>query len=116
MTPAWQIDKKWQFAEPGESRPVISVPIVQAVTSLGLVWKWSRFVGVVLIGFLCMLHPSEYLMLMRGDLILPSDVLSRDRVAYVAVQNPKTARFARRQRLEDDSVLRYRGLVWPPPF
>ncbi|CAE7456050.1 cigA, partial [Symbiodinium necroappetens] len=86
MTPAWQIDKKWQFAEPGESRPVISVPIVQAVTSLGLVWKWSRFVGVVLIGFLCMLHPSEYLMLTRGDLILPSDVLSRDRVAYVAVQ------------------------------
>ncbi|CAE7185797.1 unnamed protein product, partial [Symbiodinium microadriaticum] len=86
MTSAWQIDKKWQFAEPGESRPVISVPIVQAVTSLGLVWKWSRFVGVVLIGFLCMLHPSEYLMLTRGDLILPSDVLSRDRVAYVAVQ------------------------------
>ena len=66
MTPAWQIDKKWQVAEPGECRPVISVPIVQAVTALGLVWNWPRFVGVVLIGFLCMLHPSEYLMLTRG--------------------------------------------------
>ncbi|OLP85556.1 hypothetical protein AK812_SmicGene33449 [Symbiodinium microadriaticum] len=60
MTPAWQIDKKWQYAEPGECRPVISVPIVQAVTSIGLVWNWPRFVGVVLIGFLCMLHPSEW--------------------------------------------------------
>ena len=66
MTPAWQIDKKWQYAEPGECRPVISVPIVQAVTSIGLVWNWPRFVGVVLIGFLCMLHPSEYLVLTRG--------------------------------------------------
>ncbi|CAE7848186.1 unnamed protein product, partial [Symbiodinium necroappetens] len=30
MTPAWQIDRKWQHVEPGECRPVISVPILQA--------------------------------------------------------------------------------------
>ena len=55
-----------------------------------------------------MLHPSEYLSLTRGDLILPADALSSDRIAYVRVRNPKTARFARRQhcRLEDVSVLR----------
>ncbi|CAE7376299.1 unnamed protein product [Symbiodinium sp. CCMP2592] len=119
MTPAWQIDKKWQSAEPGECRPVISVPIVQALTTLGLMWRWPRFVGVVLIGFLCMLHPSEYLPLTRGDLILPEDVFSKDRIAYVSVKNPKTARFARRQhcRLEDDSVLRFiEALFGPLPF
>ena len=109
MTPAWQIDKKWQHAEPGECRPVISEPIILALTSLGLMWRWPRFVGIVLIGFLCMLHPSEYLLLTRGDLLLPDDVFSKDRIAYVAVRNPKTARFARRQhcRLEDESVLRF---------
>ena len=77
--------------------------------ALGLVWGWPRFVGVLLIGFLCMLHPAEYLSLTRADLLLPTDVLTKDRVAYVAVRNPKTARFARRQhsRLEDTSVLRF---------
>ena len=54
-----------------------------------------------------MLHPAEYVSLTRGDLIFPSDVLSADRICYVHVRNPKTARFARRQhaRLEDNSVL-----------
>ena len=55
--------------------------------------------------------------LRRRDLMLPFDAMSSDRIAYVHVQNPKTARFARRQhaRLEDCSVLsyleaRYQGL------
>ena len=109
LTPAWQIDKKWQAAEPGECRPVISAPIVEAMTAVGLCWAWPRFVGTMLIGFLCMLHPSEYLHLTRADLLLPGDMLSDVPVAYVHVRNPKTARFARRQhcRLEDRSVLSF---------
>ncbi|OLP77428.1 hypothetical protein AK812_SmicGene42515 [Symbiodinium microadriaticum] len=107
LSAAWQIDRKWQHQEPGECRPVISVPIVQAMTAIALTWNWRRFAGVFLIGFLCMLHPAEYITLTRGDLIFPSDVLSSDRICYVHIRNPKTARFARRQhaRLEDNSVL-----------
>ena len=63
----------------------------------------------MLIDFLCMLHPSEYLNLTCADLLLPGDMLSDVPVAYVHVRNPKTARFARRQhcRLEDRSVLSF---------
>eukprot|EP00439_Symbiodinium_sp_Y106_P065833 s1500_g10.t1 len=107
LTAAWQIDKKWQHAEPGQCRPVISVPIVEAMCGVALAWGWPRFTALLLIGFLCMLHPSEYLCLTRGDVIFPSDAMSARRIAYIHVRNPKTARFARRQhcRLEDPSVL-----------
>ena len=114
MGAAWQIDRKWQRAEPGECCPVISAPIVRAMVSIALLWSWPRFAAILLIGFLCMLHPAEYLVLTRGDLLLPIDYLSRGRVAYVHVRNPKTARFARRQhsRLEDHSVLSFLELMF----
>ena len=56
-----------------------------------------------------MLRPSEIIPLKRSDLVLPSDAMSADRVAYVHASNPKTVRFARRQRsrLEDPTVLAF---------
>ena len=109
LTPAWQIDKKWQHIEPGECRPVISQPILQAAVALGLLWGWGDWVAVTLIGFICMLHPAEFISLLRSDLILPADAMTPDRIAYIHVRNPKTARFARRQhaRLDDDQVLQF---------
>jgi hypothetical protein len=109
LAAAWQVDKKWQAAEPGECRPVISLPIIQAASTLALLWRWERWLAITLVGFLCMLHPSEFLVLRRRDLVLPADAMSADRVAYIHIRNPKTARFARRQhcRLEDPLVLRF---------
>ena len=68
---------------------------------------WPKFTSLLLIGFLCVLHPSEYLRLTRADLIFPSDAMSEEPILYVHVGNPKTVRFARRQhcRLEDPSVI-----------
>ena len=62
---ASQIDHKWQAVEPGECRPVVPVPIIRSLVTLGLVWNLPSFVAVSLIGFLCMLHPSVFLAL-RG--------------------------------------------------
>ena len=109
LTPAWQIDKKWQHVEPGECRPAISKPILLASVSLGLLWGWFDWVAVTLVGFLCMLHPSELVCLQRSDLVLPFDMMSSDCLAYIHVRNPKTARFARRQhsRLDDARTLRF---------
>ncbi|OLP74955.1 hypothetical protein AK812_SmicGene45344, partial [Symbiodinium microadriaticum] len=108
LAPAWQVDRKWQQAEPGECRPVISQPIVQASVALALCWGWHDWACLTLIGFLCMLHPAEMLCLTRQDLVFPEDALSPDPVAYVHIRSPKTHRFARRQhsRLEDPLVLR----------
>ena len=47
--------------------------------------------------------------LRHSDLVFPSDALSNDRIAYVQIRHPKTARFARRQhcRLEDPVALTF---------
>ena len=107
LAPAWQVDRKWQQAEPGECRPVISQPIIQAAVALALCWGWHDWACLTLIGFLCMLHPAEMLSLTRQDLVFPEDALSPDPVAYVHIRSPKTHRFAQRQhsRLEDPLVL-----------
>ena len=54
-------------------------------------------IGVVLIGFGAMLHPSEMISLVRRDLVLPRDTAFDSNSMFVHVRDPKTARFARRQ-------------------
>ena len=92
LTPAWQIDKKWQQAEPGECRPVISKPVLLAAVSVAILWLWNwrDWAAITHIGFLCMLRPFEFIALTRADLILSSDALSSDRVAYVYIRNSQS--------------------------
>jgi len=102
----WQIDRKWQQHEPGECRPVLSPAILKAMTSLCLLWGWYRWLGVTLVGYLGMLHPAEFVNLVRSDLLLPADLLMDTTVFYVHIRNPKTSRFARKQHSKiDDKVV-----------
>ena len=109
MAPAWQVDRKWQQAEPGECRPVISGPILCAAISVAAMWGWHFWIGVSMIGFLGMLYPAEFLNLCRQDLVLPKDALVDQQIAYVYLRNPKTSRFARRQhaKIEDPFAVKY---------
>ena len=109
LSPAWQIDKKWQIHEPGECRSVLPVTVVKAACCLGCLWGWLNFTGLFLLGFSAMLHPSEMMSLVRRDLILPSDVLYESSSLFIKVRDPKTARFARRQhgRVDDPSIINY---------
>lgn len=106
---AWQVDRKWQQHEPGHCRPVLSEPVLRAMTSLCLIWEWHHWLGVTLIGFLGMLHPAEFISLTRGDLLLPADSMMEKPIFYVHIRNPKTARYARRQhcKIDDPVVLAY---------
>ena len=109
LSPAWQIDKKWQIHEPGECRSVLPAIVVKAACCLGCLWGWLNFTGLFLLGFAAMLHPSEMMALVRRDLILPSDVLYESRSLFIKVRDPKTARFARRQhgRVDDTSIIEF---------
>ena len=109
LQPAWQIDKKWQAAEPGECRPVISAPIMQAMVAVSLTWRWYFWAGVSMVGYLGMLHPAEFLALQRQDLILPRDAMISQQYVYVHLRQPKTARFARKQhvKVEDPLVVQF---------
>ena len=111
---AWQVDRKWQQHEPGYCRPVLSAPILRAMTALALLWNWPRWLGVTLIGFLGMLHPAEFTHLVRADLLLPSDTMTSGQVFYVHIKHPKTARFARKQhcKIDDAVVLEFVSAVF----
>ena len=109
LQPAWQIDRKWQALEPGECRPVLSAPIMRSMVTTALLWNWHFWVAVSMIGYLGMLHPSEFIHLSRKDLVLPRDAMINEQVLYIHIKNPKTARFARRQhcKLEDPGVISF---------
>ncbi|CAE7497831.1 unnamed protein product, partial [Symbiodinium microadriaticum] len=83
LTSAWQIDKKWQRAEPGECRPVLPAACIRAAVSLGLLWGWFRWTAALIIGFLAMLHPGELVALTRKDLVFPADTLDHSTNLFV---------------------------------
>ena len=100
---AWQIDKKWQIHEPG--LPGVAV---KAALSVAAFWRWFTWLGIVLLGFSAMLHPAEMMALTRRDLLFPSDLCHDAPCLFVKLNNPKTARFARRQhgRIDDEWTIR----------
>ena len=105
---AWHVDKMWQLEQPGQCRAVLSGPMLRAVLTLSLLWGWYRFAGLVALVYAAMLHPNEFLMLSRKDLVFPEGSLFNSAaLLFVHIQSPKTARFARRQhaRIDDDSVI-----------
>ena len=61
-----------------------------------------------------MLHPAEFISLLRSDLLLPGDTLNETAAFYVHIRNPKTARFARKQhcKIDDPCVLAYVAKVF----
>ena len=104
---------------PEECRPVISQPILEAAVALAICWGWFDWAALTLIGFLCVLHPSEMVPLVCQDIVLPEDAVSSDCIAYVQIRSPKTQRFARWQRcrLEDFLTLRLlTSLYFSLPF
>ena len=72
---AWQIDRKWQLEEPGQCRAVLSAPLVRAIIAVALLWEWRSFASIVALGFAGMLHPNEFVHLVRSDLVFPQDTL-----------------------------------------
>lgn len=105
---AWQIDLKWQIEEPGQCRAVLSAPVFRAILCLALLWGWHFFGGMVALGLSGMLHPNEFLVLSRWDLVFPEDaLLMSQRCLYIFIKNLKTARFARCQhvRIDDPSIV-----------
>ncbi|CAE7218749.1 Senp8 [Symbiodinium microadriaticum] len=108
LSAAWQVDKKWQDIEPGECRPVLPAAAVRALLCVTALWGWLRWSGLVLVGFLAMLHPTEMVQLLRKDLVFPSDALGHTRALYVHLRKPKTQRFARRQhgKIDDPIAIR----------
>ena len=89
----WEFVSKWEALEPLVHRPPFPWPVCKAMAALALAWKWIRFALVLLIAFHGILRIGEVLRATRGDLVLPSDLLSdkTDRM-YLRVREPKSKR------------------------
>ena len=106
---AWQVNKKWEVAEPGKCRPVVSLPVFRAAITIGILWQWFQWVGITLLAFAGMLHPSEFVCLERRHLMLPRDTFYTTSALYIHLRNPKTSRFARQQhvKISDPEVIQF---------
>jgi hypothetical protein len=83
---------------------------------VSLLWGWTRFAGLLLLGFCGMLRPDEFLSATRRDLILPSDRLELSGDAFLRIAEAKTKRFMRHQhaRISDREVVRFFELAFGP--
>lgn len=108
LSSVWAVLSKWEEAEPVERAYIMPPSVFCAAVSLAVLWRWERFAAALLIGVHGLLRPAEILGLYRKHLILPRDMMSSERICYIAILNPKTRRFLPRQhaRISDElSVL-----------
>ena len=118
LGPAWQVNRAWAQAEPGRSRVVIPASLLRAMLGVSLLWGWTRFAGLLFLGFCGMLslRPDEILPASRRDLVLPSDRLEVSGDAFLRIAEAKTRRFMRHQhaRISDHEVVQFLGLAFGP--
>ena len=99
------------------SRVVIPASPLRAMFGVSLLWGWSRFAGLLLLGFCGMLRPDEFLPASsRRDFILPSGCLELSGNAFLRIAEAKTRRFMRRQhaRTSDSEVVRFLEVAFGP--
>ena len=116
--PAWQVNRAWAQAEPGWPRVVIPASLLRAMFGVSLLWGWTRFAGLLLLGFYGMLRPDGFLSASRRDLVLnlPSDRLGVSGDAFLWIAEAKTRCFMRHQhtRISDHGVVQFLELAFGP--
>lgn len=90
MMSAWQVVSKWELMEPTNHRPPLPEPLMAAMASLGWLWGWRRWTATMVFSFVGACRVGEVLNARRAHLLLPSDLLSDEPVAYLKLISPKT--------------------------
>ena len=87
---AWSVVNKWEHFEPVQHRTPIPEPLLRAMCSLALLWKWRRVAAMLLLTFYSISRVGEVLRAAREDLLTPLDLLSERQVLYLKIRNPKS--------------------------
>ena len=106
---AWATLCRWEENEPQSRSMIMPASVLKAAVSLALLWNWPKFAAALLLGFHGLLRPNEFLPMQRVDLVLPSDVLSSESIAYIRIWHSKTSRFMLRQhaRISDEATVQF---------
>ena len=90
MSIAWCVVNKWEHFEPVQHRTPMPEPLLRAMCSLALLWKWKRVAAMLLLTFYSISRIGEVLRAAREDLLTPRDLLSERQVLYLKIRNPKS--------------------------
>lgn len=115
MAIAWQLVTKWELLEPVQHRPPLPEPLLQAMTTLALAWKWDRWAAALLGCFYAICRIGEFLSARRKDVLTPHDLLCEDEVIYVRILLPKTRRRGASTQyatISEPSVVQFLVSVW----
>ena len=115
MAIAWQLVTKWELLEPVQHRAPLPEPLLQAMTTLGIAWKWDRWAAALLGCFYAICRIGEFLSAQRKDILTPHDLLCEDDVIYVRILLPKTRRRGASTQyatISEPSVVRFLVSVW----
>ena len=111
MSLAWQLVSKWELCEPTNHRPPLPEPLLAAMIALELSWHWDRWTCTLLFSFFAACRVGEVLHARREHLLLPSDLLSDDPVAYLKIVSPKSRRRGARIQYATFSEARFIPLL-----
>ena len=107
MTGPWQLATTWESLHPSQMHPPIPKPLLEAMVSISISWKWHRLALLLLLGFYALLRPAELFFLKVKHFVL-SDLTGLDSVVLIQLLQTKTrTRGARFQsvRLEEPRVI-----------
>ena len=91
MGTCWNMISRWELMEPTVHRVPLPYAIFRAMVTVALGWGWTRFVGILALGFLGIARPGEPLAACRGELVLARDMLEEDKgIVYLKIMKPKT--------------------------
>lgn len=87
---AWAVVSKWEHFEPVQHRTPMPEPLLRAMCSLALLWRWKRVAAVLLLTFYSISRIGEVLRAAREDLLTPDDLLSERMSLFLKIRNPKS--------------------------
>lgn len=115
MTPAWETVSKWEMQEPSKHRPPMPEPIMLAMVSLALAWKWERWSAITLACFYSVSRVGELLKVRRREILTPRDLLRNEPVIYIRFLAPKSRRRGAKVQystIEEGAAVAFLCKVW----
>ena len=115
MAPAWEVCSKWELVEPIQHRPPLPEPILKAMATVGLAWKWRRWTACLLFAFYAVARIGEVIRARRENLLTPADLLSEQEVTYLQIEAPKSRRRGARVQyvtVYEPDVIKFVSSVW----
>ena len=84
---------KWEKLEPVDHRRPIPLKLLEAMAAVGLLWKWNRFAGCIILAFHGCTRMGEILLAKQKHLLLPTDLsLPSTSPVFLRIVDPKPGR------------------------